>query len=135
GGGQAGSAALWVASGRGSAAAVFRARSMAQKTASGVAGRASVTSAGPAAAPAPVAKAATASRSASRTLIASIKGGSPTALLPWTTPGSRARASSVTRRSGGHSPRLGSLYVEAPAVASAPSAVQTSSSVVSQPTP
>ena len=36
--------------------------------------------------------AATAARSASRTLIASISGGSPTALLPWTTPGSAARS-------------------------------------------
>ena len=53
-----------------------RARSTAQKTASGVAGEASSTlaPAGP--------NAATASRSASRTAKASISGGSPTALEP-----------------------------------------------------
>jgi hypothetical protein len=54
-------------------------------------------------------KAATAPRDASRTLIASMSGGSPTALLPYTTPGSRARVNRFTRKSGGHSPRLGGL--------------------------
>ena len=54
--------------------------------------------------------AATAARSASRTLIASISGGSPTALLPWMTPGSRgALEEARRRRSGGHSPSVGIL--------------------------
>ena len=58
---------------------------MAQKTRSGVAGLSSRTRP-----PAP--NAAMASRMASRTEMASISGGSPTALLPQTTPGSAARS-------------------------------------------
>lgn len=57
------------------AEADFCARSIAQNTASGVAGL-------PSSVISPVPKAATAARSASRALSASIKGGSPTALLP-----------------------------------------------------
>src|SRR5579862_2073687 len=60
--------------------AAVSARRTAKKIRSGVAGLSNVT--GP-----PPPNAATASRSASRTEIASINGGSPTALLPMTTPG------------------------------------------------
>ena len=79
-----------------------RCRSIAQNTASGVDGDESSTQP-------PLPKAATAARSASRTLIASMNGGSPTALLPWTTPGSAARSSSLTLNTDGHSWSVGSL--------------------------
>ena len=79
--------------------------------------------------------AATASRSASRTLIASISGGSPTALLPWTTPGSRRllqQRDLESRRALAERRQL----VRRRAVRRERSVrVQTSSSVVSQPTP
>src|SRR5262245_37202659 len=90
------------------------ARCTAQKTRSGVAGLSRAI--GPEAP-----KAAIASRIASRTDIASIKGGSPTALLPKTTPGSLARDRNETRKSAGISDQEGSLYVEAPFVATLPS--------------
>jgi hypothetical protein len=50
-----------------------------------------------------------ASRIASRTEMASISGGSPTALLPKTTPGSEARSRNATRKSSGISDQDGSL--------------------------
>ncbi len=68
-----------------------RARSTAKKTRSGVAGLSSVTRP-------PSPNAAMASRIASRTEIASISGGSPTALLPKTTPGSAARSRKSTSK-------------------------------------
>ena len=82
---------------------------MAQNTASGVAGEASSTMP-------PWPNAATAARNASRTLMASMSGGSPTALLPWITPGSRARVSRATSKHRGAFASVGSLYVEAPLV-------------------
>ena len=79
-----------------------RARSTAKNTRSGVAGLASIT--GP---PAP--NAAIASRMASRTEIASISGGSPTALLPKIVPGSGARSRKLTSKTSGTSLHDGSL--------------------------
>src|SRR5690606_26238642 len=81
----------------------LRAASIAQKTASGVEGqpRSTVVPSGP--------KAAHACRSASRTLNASISGGSPTALEPWTTAGSAASAWKSTLNTSGSSEKLGSL--------------------------
>src|SRR5436309_12689762 len=61
----------------------------AQKTRSGVAGLSSVTTP-------PFPKAAMASRRASRAEMASMRGGSPTALLPKTTPGSAERVRNST---------------------------------------
>lgn len=83
--------------------AFSRTDSIAQKTASGVAGAASstLTPAGP--------NDAAAWRSASRTQKASISGGSPTALDPYTAPSSVAFSISVTLNSSGISEKLGSL--------------------------
>ena len=76
---------------------------MAQNTCSGVDGqpRSTQCPVGP--------NAATASRSASRTLNASISGGSPTAFDPYTAPSSCAFSSSATLNSSGISEKLGSL--------------------------
>src|SRR5258707_9817100 len=63
----------------------------------------------------PPPNAATASRMASRTEIASISGGSPTALLPNTTSGSAARSRKSTWKTAGNSDHDGNLYVDAPA--------------------
>ncbi len=51
----------------------------------------------------------TACRSASRTLNASISGGSPTAFEPYTTPDSVARSNRCTLNCGGISEKLGIL--------------------------
>src|SRR5580765_2289310 len=85
-----------------------RTRRTAKNTRSGVAGLSNVTTS-----PAP--NAAIASRSASRTEMASISGGSPTALLPNTTAGWAAPWRKLTRKSSGISDQDGSLYVDAPA--------------------
>ena len=53
--------------------------------------------------------AATACRSASRTLNASISGGSPTAFEPYTTPDSVACSNRCTLNTGGISEKLGIL--------------------------
>ena len=74
-----------------------------------------------------------ASRMASRTLMASMSGGSPTALLPWMVPGWGAFSRSVTRKSWGVSPMAGIWYVLAECVVRAPSLFHLSSSLVSQP--
>src|SRR5664279_2966434 len=110
------------------------AASTAQYTASGVDGQPRSTDQprGP--------NAATACRSASRTLKASISGGSPTAFEPYTTPDSVARSNRCTLNSSGISEKLGILYVLAAWVFNrprlAPSLVsQRSSSRVSQPAP
>ena len=80
-----------------------RAAWIAQYTASGVDGlpRSTDQPAGP--------NAPTAARSASRTLNASISGGSPTALDPYTTPDSVARSNRCTLNSSGISEKLGIL--------------------------
>src|SRR5881396_958749 len=108
--------------------AAARAACTAKKTRSGVAGLSKVTAR-------PFPNAETASRIASRTEIAIISGGSPTALLPNTTSGSRACSSSSTWNSSGSSDQEGSLYVDAPAVVSLPCASHSSSSIVSHPAP
>src|SRR5579872_3502259 len=82
-----------------------RARRTAKKTRSGVAGLASATGRFSPGAP----NAAIASRMASRTEIASINGGSPTALHPITTEGSAARSRKFTSKISGTSDHDGSL--------------------------
>src|SRR5512142_2647211 len=72
---------------------------------------------------------------ASHTESASMKGGSPTALLRPITDGLGNPSSSETRKSPGISCAVGILYVSGECVRRRPSASHTISSVVTQPTP
>ena len=102
----------------------------AKNTRSGVAGLSKVTTV------APSPNAATASRSASRTEIASISGGSPTALLPHDDAGLRRALEKVDVEDLGHlRPRRQLVGGRAGRSRAVPASSQSSSSSVSQPTP
>ena len=79
---------------------------------------------------------ATASVRAEKTDIASISGGSPTALERWMVASRFSpRCQSATLKASGRSPAAGILYVDGAWVLKRPFSSNTSSSVVSQPMP